>query len=437
MLIVGIIVGAGIFESSPTVAGLVSNPWTLMGVWCLGGFIALCGALSYAELVTRFPGTGGDYRYLSLAFVPQLGALFAWCDFLVIRPCNIGMMAYVFARYARQLGGLNHTYSFVGLAVASVVVLSLIHLIGLRPGVWSLNLLVFAKIIGIAAVVSSAAWFVLANSQNLEAWPGLSEVGSDFRGGGISLALLFVLFTYGGWAEVSFVAAEIRNPERNGVRSLVIGVSLVTLIYLAFNLTTVLALGIEDFSNSKAVAHDVIEQRFGVTAASAVDVLICLSCLGAIHGTMLAGSRLYCAWGAESRWLGWLGEWSESRELPVRAILIQSTITVALIFGFGPDEGAFGRLIVFSTPFYWFFFTLVGVAILLLRKRAVGSKIQPGYRMPWFPIPALVLIASSAWLFYSSITYAWSQVAWQSTWAVIVLATGIPLSIFGLKRKEV
>jgi amino acid transporter len=349
MLIVGIIVGAGIFETSPKIAGLLGNPWLVMAIWCLGGFIALCGALSYAELVTAFPRPGGDYSYLKEAFHRRLGMFFAWCDFLIIRPCNIGMMAYVFARYARKLIVLDHPYGLVMLAVAAVVGLSLLHLVGLRPGVWSLNILVFAKIVGLALVVGTAAWLVASGSRAIEPWP-MPQISAEGTGGGLSLALLFVLFTFGGWAEVSFVAAEIRNPRRNGILALVFGVIIVTVIYLAFNLTAVLALGLDAFSQSEAVAHDVIEQRLGAAAASAVDVLICISCLGAIQGTMLAGSRLYFAWGSDSRWLDWLGQWNEDRDLPVRAILLQSGITLGLIVGFGPDQGAFGRLIVFSTP---------------------------------------------------------------------------------------
>ncbi|MEM7315065.1 MAG: APC family permease, partial [Planctomycetota bacterium] len=374
-------------------------------------------------------------------FYPQVGFLFAWCDFLIIRPCNIGMMAYVFARYARQLIHVDHQYTFVGLAVTSVVLLSLIHLIGLRPGVWSLNILVLAKIVGLAAVVGAAFWTNAPDGAS-QPWPPLVTV-AETSSGGISLALLFVLFTYGGWAEVSFVAAEIKDPRRNAIRSLVIGVLLVTAIYVALNLVIVQSLGMGGFADSKAVAHDVIQRRFGNAAASTVDVLICLSCLGAIQGTMLAGSRLYCAWGADSRWLSWIGEWNKSRDLPVRAILIQSAITIGLIVAFGPDEGAFKRLIVFSTPFYWFFFTLVGIAVLVLRRNLNPNDHEVShesgtylYRMPCFPIPAVVLIGSSGWLFYSSTTYAWSQVAWQSVWAIIVLAIGIPLALISFRENR-
>ncbi len=426
-LIIGIIVGAGIFETSPMVAGLAGSPLRLVLIWVAGGVLAIAGALSYAELVTAFPDIGGDFSYLRRSYGRRLSFLFAWCDFLIIRPCNLGMMAYVGARYAVKLFPvLADQGGFSGYALGSVLFLGTIHCLGLRPTVGTLHALSAIKVLGLAAVIATASGLVAtgkgtpAESLGWQAESGLAT--------NLPLAMILTLFTYGGWAEVSFVAGEIRDPQRNAARSLMTGVSLVTAIYVAFNVAVLLALGREEFANSPAVAHEVVERMFGSGGARLVDVLICLSCLGAMHGTMLSGSRLYSAWGNQSRLFHWLAAWHPGRQTPTRAVLLQTAVAVFIVLAFGPDDRAFERLIRYSTPFYWTFFSLVALTIFLLRQPAVPTG---SYRCPGYPAPALLLFASSVWLAWSSIHYAvttTTDLTPPAVWALLVPAAGIAAS---------
>ncbi len=427
-LIVGIIVGAGIFETSPMVAGLAGSPLRLVLIWVAGGVLAIAGALSYAELVTAFPDVGGDFSYLRRCYGRRVSFLFAWCDFFIIRPCNLGMMAYVGARYAVKLvPSLTSLGGFAGYALASVLVLGIIHCLGLRPTVGTLHAFSTVKVLGLAAVIATASALVAtgngaaAESLTWQPEPGLTA--------NLSLAMILTLFTYGGWAEVSFVAGEIRDPQRNAAKSLMTGVSLVTAIYVAFNIAVLLALGRTGFANSPAVAHEIVERMFGSSGARLVDVLICLSCLGAMHGTMLSGSRLYSAWGNQSRLFRWLAAWHPMRQSPTRAVILQTLVAAFIVLAFGPDDRAFERLIRYSTPFYWSFFSLVALTVFLLRQPRTTAT---DYRCPGHPGPALLLLCSSLWLAWSSITYAMTtttELTPPAAWVLLVPTAGIVASL--------
>jgi basic amino acid/polyamine antiporter, APA family len=267
-LIVGIIIGAGIYQMAPDIAKGTGGVWGVLGIWVLGGALSLCGALSYAELATAYPEEGGDYVYLSRAYGSWAGFLFGWAQLAIVRPGDIAVMAFAFATYARAIhdpfgGG---TPSQVIYAVAATVILTLINVVGVRQGKWTQNLLTTIKALGLLLIVGAAFTAKPA--------PAPLESGGTLP---FSLALIFVLFTYGGWNEMAYVAGEVRNPRKNIVRALFLGTAAVTLLYLMVNAAFLHTLGYEGLKASKAVATDTVATVWPQTAGVLISALICLS----------------------------------------------------------------------------------------------------------------------------------------------------------------
>ena len=291
-LIVGIIVGAGIYQTAPDVARGVGGAWGVLAIWLCGGALSLCGALGYAELATAYPREGGDYVYLGRAYGRWAGFLFGWAQLSVVRPGDIAVMAFVFGTYARSLyepfAGSELFY-----AVAAVVLLTVINALGVREGKWTQNLLTILKLLGLLAIVGVA--FVGTPA------PAAREPAGPLP---VSLALILVLFTFGGWNEMAYVAAEVKDSRRNIVRALVIGTAAVTVLYLLVNAAFLHSLGYAGLTQSRAVAADTVAAVFPETGRRLISALICVSALGALNGLIFTGARISYAMGAEHRVFG-------------------------------------------------------------------------------------------------------------------------------------
>ena len=288
-IIVGIIIGAGIYETAPTVAGCMGG-WTgTVGIWLVGGLLALAGALCYAELATTYPLEGGDYVYLSRAYGGFAGYLFGWSQLVVIRPGDIAMMAFIFSRYAQQLYAPFESSGTI-YAAGVIVVLTGVNILGVKQGKWTQNFLTVVKSLGLLAIVAVG----------LLAKGGAQTSGepAGFTMGGLELALILVLFTFGGWNEMAYVAAEVKRPQKNIVRALVIGTIAVTALYVLVNGTFVYVLGYVKMAGSEAVAVETVAAVFPEIAGRAISVLICISTLGAVNGLVFTGSRISYAMGS-------------------------------------------------------------------------------------------------------------------------------------------
>lgn len=445
-IIVGIIIGASIYEASPSIAFLASQPaiaWAssvagplapttqagigiaaLIAVWTLGGFLALVGALCYAELATANPHEGGTYIFLQQAFGRSVAFSFAWVEFWIIRPGNVGAIAYVFARYAAPLTGeFAGGYTRMILAAAAILALSIVNLLGVRLGAWTQNLMTIGKVLGL--VIITAVAFALTAPE--PAAP-VALASASAGGGSLTLAMILVMFAYGGWSDMSYVAAEVRRPERNIVRALVLGTLAVAAIYLAINLAFAWGLGLNGFMHSQAVAAEVLNRGFGPWGSRAISLLICLSCLGAINGMIFTGSRVYFAVAAQHRLFAWLGAWNHERGIPSRSLLVQAVVTVGIVVAFGLYENGFERLVVFTGPFFWGYFAMVGLALIVLRDREAAPAST--FRVPLYPVTPLVFMLSSLLMAYSALQYALSNLAWEATWAAAVLVAGLLVYLF-------
>lgn len=415
-IIVGIVVGTAIFKSPTVVFQNVAGPWEAALVWLSGGALSLIGAFCYAELATTYPRLGGDYEYLGRAFGSWMGFLFGWAQLTVVLTASIGAMAYAFADYGARLWDLSPGVT-VWLASAAVLALSLVNMVGVGVGKFAQNVLSITKIVGLAAV--AGAGFLFGGESSL-------EPTAPVMGPGLGLAMVFVLYAYGGWNDTAFVAAEVRDGGRNIPRALILGIAAITAIYLIVNAAYLWVLGFEGARATGTPAAAVLERAIGPWGGKAISVLVMISALGAINGMILTGSRVYVSLGADHRVLGWLGDWNAQRNAPVRALAVQAAIAVLLVFVVGsvtgrdmidgllaaialrpiPWEqffGGFETLVAGSAPVFWAFFLSTGISLFVLRVRE--KRARP-FSVPWFPITPLVFCATCAYMLYSSLAYA-------------------------------
>jgi basic amino acid/polyamine antiporter, APA family len=428
-IIVGIIIGSGVYRTSPDVAGLVPNVAWLIGLWLLGGLLSLIGAVCYAELATAYPKEGGDYVYLTRAFGRSVGFLFAWCQLWIVRPGSIGAMAFIFAEYANQIFGNGEgpasNYVLVGYAAGSIIALTAINILGVREGKWTQNVLTVAKVLGLAAIV--AVGFAHPAAATTSPPPAASP---DFTVSKFGLAMIFVLFAYGGWNEMAFVSAEVKEPRKNILRALLIGTLAVTAIYVLVNLAFLCALGLAGARHA-TVAADVLTLGMGPWAGQIISVLICISALGAINGQIFTGSRIYYAMGNDYRLYAWLGRWNARRGTPVCSLLIQGAITLALSVWFGLSRNGFESMVKFTTPVFWIFMAMVAVSVFVLRRR--DPDVERPYRVPGYPLTPIVFCLSCSFMVYSMMAFAVEHSSWEAIWSVTVLLVGAVMYFCGAR----
>jgi amino acid transporter len=416
-IIVGVIVGSGIFQSPPSVANMVSDWWKLspevwvLLVWVIGGILAFLGALCYAELATTYPRQGGDYVYLNRAFAPWCGFLFGWARLAIIQGGSIGAIAYVFGDYATAFCSLG-SHSAVIYAATAIIILTAINIIGVREGSTTQNVLTTVKVLGLVLV------FLVAFLLNPSHAPAAQATAAG--AGNFALAMVLVSWTYGGWNEIAYITAEVKDPHRNISRSLMIGVGAVTLIYVLANWAFLHSLGLDGLKSSSAVASDVLKVKFGNAGARAIAALIVVSALGALNGFIFTSARVYYAMGTEHRLLAPLGLWSKRFGTPIASLLLQGAIVLALVVAFGDSKG-FERMVKFTAAAFWGFIALTTCALIALRDK--DHDLERPYRVPGYPFVPIIFCGFSVYMVYRSVDYAPSE----TKWAIIVLLVGLPL----------
>jgi amino acid transporter len=238
--------------------------------------------------------------------------------------------------------------------------------------------------------------------------------------------MILMLFAYGGWSNLAFVAAEIRKPEKNILYALVFGTGCVTVIYILINLAFVNALGYTGVVDSTSVAADVMQKKLGVGGGIAISLLICITCLGNINGTILTSARIYYAVGKEDRLYRWFGEWSDKYDAPLHALIVQALVTLLFVIGMGFDEDSFKRLVVFSAPLHWFFLLLVSVSLFILRRK--DKYVQRIYKVQFYPLIPCIFSLTTLFMFYASLAYAYEQRQSEMYWIIPVMVLGFLFS---------
>jgi len=413
-IIVGIVIGAGIFRTPADVAAVTGDPGWMLATWVAGGVISLVGALCYAELATAYPHAGGDYHFLTRAFGRNVSFLYAWARATVINTGSIALLAFVFGDYLSRLVPLG-PYSSAVWAAAIVVLLTAINLASLDASARTQNWLTLVEAMGlvfvcVAGVVAAPA--TAATPPLFATTPPLGLLG---------LAMVFVLLTYGGWNEAAYLSAELRGGNRVIVRTLLVSILIITVLYVATNAALLWGLGFADLARSKAAPADVVARAFGSVAGDVLAGFVAVATLTSINATMLVGARTNYALSGDWASLRMIGGWNATRGVPTRALLLQSAIALALIaFGAAQKDG-FETMVQFTAPVFWGFLTLVGVALIVLRRRD-RSGARP-FRVPLYPVTPLVFIAACAYLCYSSVTYALDNKAIHV--CLVVMALGV------------
>ena len=411
-LILGIIVGVGIYQMPPDIARGAGGAWGVLCIWALGGMLSLCGAFGYAELATAYPRQGGDYVYLGKAYGRWAGFLFGWVQLAVVRPGDIAVMAFAFAIYARVIidpllrTAVPHADRLY--AALAVALLTLVNVLGARGGKWTQNLLTVAKVVGLLAIVAVAL-----------ASPGGGAVAerAAVQPFPVSLALIFVLFTFGGWNEMAYVAAEVKRPERNIARALVIGTLAVTALYVLVNAAFLRTLGYAGLANSKAVAADSIATVFPRAGARLISLLVCVSALGAVNGLIYAGSRISYALGSEYGAFRWLGRWHGRSDSPVGALVVQGTIAVGLVLALG----SFVNTVLYTAAAVYAFYLATSVAVIVLRRRE--PEVKRPFRATGYPVTTLIFCGVCVFLIHSAVTYK----PWIAAASGGIILLGLPL----------
>lgn len=391
-LVVGIIIGAGIYETAPTIAASMSSGLGVMAIWLVGGLLALSGALCYAELATTYPRAGGDYIYLNRAYGPWAGFLFGWAQMVIVRPGDIALLAFIFSRYAQTL------YAPVGsitYAAAAVIAFTVINIVSVRTGKWTQNVLTVTKIVGMLVMIVVC---LLAPGP-----PATATAQPPVTMGGIELALILVLFTFGGWSELGYVAAEVKRPHRNIVRALVCSIAVVTALYVLMNGAFLYALGLSNMAVSQAVAVDAVAVVLPKVAEKAIAVLVCVSALGAINGVVFTGARISSALGSEHAPLRVLGRWNRHRGTPTSSLVVQGCVSLAIVL----LAGSFIDTILYTAPIVWVFFLATALSVFVLRRKDRGTP-RP-YKIAGHPATTIIYSACCVFMIYSAVSYALAQ----------------------------
>jgi basic amino acid/polyamine antiporter, APA family len=427
-LIVGIVVGAGIFKAPALVAGMSAGAATMFLAWLLGGAVSLAGALCYAELGTAYASAGGDYHFLRRAYGRAVAFLFGWARYAVITTGSIALLAFVFGDYLAQVAPLPFLPAAATSAVyaaASVLVLGLLNLHGLRSGSAAQGWLTLVEVGGLLLVALAA--LMLPGAAPSPTPAAAPPSGAD-AGGSFGLAMVFVLLTYGGWNEAAYLSAEVRDGAVNLVRSLVLAVLIVTGLYLLVTWGYWHGLGMDGLAASPAPAAELMRRAFGRGGEQAIALLVAVSSLTSINATMIVGARTGYAMGRDWRPLAWLARWDGRRGTPTLAMLLQCGAALLLV-GLGTAMGGgFRAMVEFTAPVFWLFFLLSGISLFVLRRRDPGHA-RP-YRVPLFPLLPLLFCASCAYMLWSSLAYVGSQsvAGLNAAWiGVAVLAAGLLL----------
>ena len=413
-LIIGTVIGAGIFKAPSVVAGQMDSALEFLLIWVLGGLISIAGALCYAELATSHPHPGGEYHYLSKAFGKRIAFFYAWARSTVIITGSIAILAITLGDYMTTIWPLG-PYSNYLWAMLSIVGTSALNLLGIRESTRTQNALTVLEVLGIMAIVY--AGFSQQGIASMDDLLARQDSSSHY-----GLAMVFVLLTFGGWSEVSYLSAEVKDRRRGMSRALVLGLVAVTLLYLLANLAYLNALGLQGMAQSKAVASDVFTLAFGKGSAMVFSVIVILSCLNSLNATMIFGARSNFALGQDFRTFAWLGHWHGSGN-PRNSLIVQMLISLAVVVLAIVTQQGFEAVVEFTAPVFWAFVLLVGVALIVLRQRE--PDLHRPFRVPLYPWLPLAFSGVTGWMLWSSLVYT-GLGAWVG--AAVLVCGLIPLA---------
>ncbi len=400
-LIVGIIVGAGIFKAPSLVAKFSGSSEVMMLAWVLGGVISMLGALCYAELATSHPNAGGEYHFLERAFGGDVARLFAWARMTVIASGSIAIFAFVFADYATQLLRLGEHSSSI-YAAGLIMLLTAINIVGINAGKWTQNWLTLIEVSGLVSIVIAGFFFATPDlpAAGVAAAPAASSLPDA---GMFGLAMVFVLLTYGGWNDAAYLSAEIKDGRRNIALSLLLGLGIVTFLYILVSLAYLHGLGLEGMAKSDAVASDLLTRAWGPFGGQLMSVFVAVAAITSANATMLTGARTGYALGRDWSLFRFLGVWDGVRGVPTNAMLVQCAIALALVALGTYTRKGFETMVDYTAPVFWLFFFLTGMTVFIFRQWEPHAP--RAFKVPFYPVTPLLFCGVCVYMLYSSLAY--------------------------------
>ncbi len=426
LMMVGIIIGIGIFKTPQIVALNVSSEAWFIGAWVLGGVATLIGALVYAELAAAYPSTGGEYHFLTRAYGQPVGFLFAWARTTVIQTGAIAAVCFVLGDYAQQIWSLGD-YGAAIYGAVGLFVLTLVNLAGTYESKTAQNVLTVLESSALAAI--ALVGFIYGGGAAPAAAPAMANSFGAF-----GLAMVLVLITYGGWNEAAYLSADLKNVKRDMIRILMTGTIVVTILYVLINIAYLNVLGLEGLRKSDAVAATVMRTAFGPVGAIILSVIVICAAASTINASIFTGARVYHALGQDLQ-LERLRIWHVEGNNPRNAIIVQSLISFALIFFGALSQDGFLGMVLYTSPVFWFFIILVGISVFVLRHKDPNRE-RP-FRVPLYPITPILFCLMCGYMLYSSLVYAASKEANIAGWIGIgVLLLGVPLMFFARGKRQ-
>jgi basic amino acid/polyamine antiporter, APA family len=416
MIVMGGIVGSGIFINPYVVARHVHTPFLILGVWLAGGALAMLGAFIWAELATRLPGAGGNYLYLRVAYHPSVAFVYGWVLLLVTQTGGMAAVAVTFARYFREISGCG--WSDGAIAATTLIALTAVNCLGVR---WGSNVQSALMLLKAAAIAGMVLLGLALGGGHIHPLPVLDQPVSFGLLAAIGAAMTPVAFAYGGWQTASFVAEEMHDSRRDLSRGLIIGVSGVILLYLSANFVCLKVLGPAGLAATPTPASAVMRAAMGDTGALWIAVGIAVSTLGFLSQSILTAPRVYYAMARDGLFFKSLGRLSPRTAVPTVAIIAQGLAATATAL-----IGQYEKILSYEVAVDFILFALVAAALFVFRRREHGVLPAGVHGVPGHPYSTALFVVACVTIVASTI---WSDPA-NSVKGWLILLTGIPVYLY-------
>lgn len=414
-VMVGIVIGIGIFRLPPIVASNAASGTEFILFWVAGGAISLLGALCYAELATAHPDAGGEYHFLYKGFGANVAFLFSWGRITVIQTGSIALAAFILGDYASLILNLG-TYSSAIYAAVAVIILTGMNILGTSYSRRAQNIV---TLLIVASLIILAVTGLMAEPPSNT--NDLSGASSETTFGA---AMIFVLLTYGGWNETVYLSAEIKKVRQKMATVLVAGIGTITLIYTVVNYAYLNVLGLEKLQNADAVGAVFSEALFGVNGEFLIALIVIIAALSTANATIITGARTNYALGRDFPILKYLGQWNDHNNTPQNALLVQGAIALVLVILGAFTKEAVSTMVDYTAPVFWLFLLLTTATLFVFRRNKAVD--ESTYKVPFYPVTPIIFIIVCGYMLYSSVAFT----GWGAIFGIGVLLIGIPVLFY-------
>lgn len=422
MIAIGGTIGSGIFLTPSLIAHSLPSPWLIVGVWVVGGLMALSGALSFSELAALMPKAGGQYVYLSEAYGGLVGFLFGWAYFLVVNAGGLGALSVAFATYLGYFVPLGPVAAKL-VAIGGLLALTTVNVVGVKAGAIFSDIFTILKIAGIFGLV--AVGLTLGSSHTTDFSLTISRVPGGI-GAALAAAMVGVLWSYGGWQHSTYASAEIKNARRTLPLAMTIAAIAVTLIYLSANVAYMFLMTPAEIGASPRVAADAMSRALGPVGGTLISLAIFISTFGVVGIYTLTAPRIYFAMANDGLFFRRVAEVHPRFRTPAFSIIVQSLWASLLILFWGTFENLISY-VVFTD---WIFFALAGAAVFVFRRRMPDAERTAP--VPLYPITPAFFVAVSVWFVAMTLKERPAQ-AWAG---LAFLALGVPVYFYWKRQKR-